>query len=267
MRRIPAQTPIFERPRAVRSSPAGQAASAWRNRAAGRVRPGPGLAAPAATASARCWCGARSSGSSPSSSSASPSSSRNLRATPPAPRSLPAQRRRQHSVERRTLGMPTRPSRSMSTATSAVPPASSSPPNGPRRASWITTSPPARRSCLHDYLTIDAGDGATASRDAANAAWCAADQGKVLGHARLALRQPVPHRKRRRHSRCPGSPTSARRPASTCRSIKPAWIRHSRRSDRSRETAKPAQVTATPSILVNGRYVAGANANSWPTYD
>jgi protein-disulfide isomerase len=30
----------------------------------------------------------------------------------------------------------------------------------------------------HDYLVIDKGDGANASRDAANAAWCAADQGK-----------------------------------------------------------------------------------------
>lgn len=30
----------------------------------------------------------------------------------------------------------------------------------------------------HDFLTIDANDGSTASRDAANAAWCAADQGK-----------------------------------------------------------------------------------------
>ena len=29
-----------------------------------------------------------------------------------------------------------------------------------------------------DFLTIDGNDGATASRDAANAAWCAADQGK-----------------------------------------------------------------------------------------
>jgi protein-disulfide isomerase len=30
----------------------------------------------------------------------------------------------------------------------------------------------------HDYTIIDHNDGATASRDAANAAWCAADQGK-----------------------------------------------------------------------------------------
>jgi len=30
----------------------------------------------------------------------------------------------------------------------------------------------------HDFLTIDGNDGTTASRDAANAAWCAADQGK-----------------------------------------------------------------------------------------
>ena len=30
----------------------------------------------------------------------------------------------------------------------------------------------------HDFITIDLKDGTTASRDAANAAWCAADQGK-----------------------------------------------------------------------------------------
>jgi protein-disulfide isomerase len=34
------------------------------------------------------------------------------------------------------------------------------------------------RIVWHDFLTIDRADGATASRDAANAAWCGADQGK-----------------------------------------------------------------------------------------
>ena len=34
------------------------------------------------------------------------------------------------------------------------------------------------RLVWHDFLTIDRADGTTASRDAANAAWCAADQGK-----------------------------------------------------------------------------------------
>ena len=34
------------------------------------------------------------------------------------------------------------------------------------------------RIVWHDFLTIDRADGTTASRDAANAAWCAADQGK-----------------------------------------------------------------------------------------
>jgi protein-disulfide isomerase len=119
----------------------------------------------------------------------------------------------------------------------------------------------------HDYLTIDAGDGATASRDAANAAWCAADQGKfwVMHDWLYANQSPTENASAFTMPRLSDIGKAAGLDMSKYQTCLDQGTHDA--AIAAEQTAKPAQVTATPSILVNGRYVAGANANSWPTYD
>jgi protein-disulfide isomerase len=120
----------------------------------------------------------------------------------------------------------------------------------------------------HDFLTIDAHDGATASRDAANAAWCAADQGKfwVMHDWLYANNQsPTENPAAFTMSRLSDIGRAAGLDMST---YLPCLDQGTHDAAIAAEQAStPAQVTATPSILVNGKFVAGANANSWPTYD
>jgi protein-disulfide isomerase len=116
----------------------------------------------------------------------------------------------------------------------------------------------------HDYLTIDQ-DGSNASRDAANAAWCAADQGKFWTmHDWLYANQ---------------SPTEAPDAFTIDRLLK---IGQAAGMDMStftpcvqngthdqeiaaEQSSAPAQVTGTPTVFVNGQLV-GAQG-SVATYD
>ena len=119
----------------------------------------------------------------------------------------------------------------------------------------------------HDLLSIDRFDGGTASRDAANAAWCAADQGKfwVMHDWLYANQSPTENASAFTMPRLSDIGKAAGLDMSKYQTCLDQGTHDA--AIAAEQTAKPAQVTATPSILVNGRYVAGANANSWPTYD
>ena len=121
------------------------------------------------------------------------------------------------------------------------------------------------RLVWHDFLTIDQG-GVTASRDAANAAWCAADQGKfwVMHDWLYANQSPTEDASAFTQSRLTEIGQEA---AWTWRRTSRAWTRAPDAAIAAEQTATPAQVVATPSIIVNGKFVAGADAASWPTYD
>jgi protein-disulfide isomerase len=123
------------------------------------------------------------------------------------------------------------------------------------------------RLIWHDFLTIDAHDGATASRDAANAAWCAADQGKfwVMHDWLYANQSPTEDASAFTLSRLSDIGKAAGLEMSTYQPCLDQGTHDA--AIAAEQAATPAQVTATPSILVNGKFVAGADANSWPTYD
>jgi protein-disulfide isomerase len=123
------------------------------------------------------------------------------------------------------------------------------------------------RLIWHDFLTIDARDGATASRDAANAAWCAADQGKfwVMHDWLYANQSPTEAAAAFTLSRLSDIGKAAGLDMATYQLCLDQGTHDA--AIAAEQTATPAQVTATPSILVNGKFVAGADANSWPTYD
>ena len=123
------------------------------------------------------------------------------------------------------------------------------------------------RLVWHDFLTIDDRDGATASRDAANAAWCAADQGKfwVMHDWLYANQSPTEDAAAFTLSRLSDIGKAAGLDMATYQPCLDQGTHDA--AIAAEQTATPAQVTATPSILVNGKFVAGADANSWPTYD
>lgn len=118
----------------------------------------------------------------------------------------------------------------------------------------------------HDLLSIDAKDGATASRDAANAAWCAADQGKFWTmHDWLYANQ---------------SPTEA---ASAFTLPRLMDIARSAGLDTTQfgtclnggthnaaiateQTNTPSEAAGTPSVFVAGKFVGVPGANLIPTY-
>jgi protein-disulfide isomerase len=107
----------------------------------------------------------------------------------------------------------------------------------------------------HDYLTIDT-PGTTASRDAANAAWCAADQGKFwVMHDWLYVNQ---------------SPSEAASAFTVARlsqiaqmagldmtKFQPCLDQGTHNSAIAAEqTAKPSDVKGTPAVVVNGKLLS-----------
>jgi protein-disulfide isomerase len=121
------------------------------------------------------------------------------------------------------------------------------------------------RLVWHDYLTIDA-DGSTASRDAANAAWCAADQGRfwTMHDWLYANQSPVEAASAFTMARLSAIGKAAGLDMTTYQTCLDAGTHDA--AIAAEQTDKPAQVTATPSIVVNGKFVPGATADSWPTY-
>jgi protein-disulfide isomerase len=119
----------------------------------------------------------------------------------------------------------------------------------------------------HDLLSIDRSDGGTASRDAANAAWCAADQGKFwVMHDWLYANQG----------------TSEAASAFTLSRLsdigKAAGLDMSKFQpclDQGRHDAAiaaeaattPPDATGTPAIFVNGKFVGDPSAKLVPTSD
>ena len=122
------------------------------------------------------------------------------------------------------------------------------------------------RLVWHDFITIDRG-GTTASRDAANAAWCAADQGKfwVMHDWLYANQSPTEDASAFTQSRLTEIGREAGLDMATYQPCLDQGTHDA--AIAAEQTATPAQVVATPSIIVNGKFVAGADANSWPTYD
>jgi len=123
------------------------------------------------------------------------------------------------------------------------------------------------RLVWHDYLTIDDSDGSTASRDAANAAWCAADQGKfwVMHDWLYANQSPTEDASAFAMIRLSDIGRAAGLDMSTYQPCLDQGTHDA--AIAAEQAATPAQVTATPSILVNGKFVAGATSKQWPTYD
>ncbi len=122
------------------------------------------------------------------------------------------------------------------------------------------------RLVWHDYLSIDKIQGNTASRDAANAAWCAADQGKFWVM----------------HDWLYANDGSGSEVASVFTATRISQIAKAAGLDMStfqscadggshfadiaaEDAATPASVTGTPAILVNGKIVG--SQGYVPTYD
>jgi protein-disulfide isomerase len=120
----------------------------------------------------------------------------------------------------------------------------------------------------HDYLSIDALSGGTASRDAANAAWCAADQGKFwVMHDWLYANDLAP-------TEDPSAFTLTRLAAIAkgagldMAKFQPCLDAGTHDDAILAEmSATPSEVGGTPSIFVAGKFVPGATAESWPTFD
>jgi protein-disulfide isomerase len=119
----------------------------------------------------------------------------------------------------------------------------------------------------HDYLSIDKGQGGTASRDAANAAWCAADQGKFwVMHDWLYANNGS-------GSEDPAAFTYARltdigRAAGLDMSAYDGCLKGGQHNGdiTAEDQATPADVTGTPAIYLNGALLTGGTPNSWPQY-
>ena len=119
----------------------------------------------------------------------------------------------------------------------------------------------------HDLLSIDRFDGGTASRDAANAAWCAADQGKFwVMHDWLYANQGS--------SEAASAFTLSRlsdigKAAGLDMSkFQPCLDQGAHDANIAAEAATtPPDATGTPAIFVNGKFVGDPSANLVPTYD
>jgi protein-disulfide isomerase len=119
----------------------------------------------------------------------------------------------------------------------------------------------------HDLLSIDRFDGGTASRDAANAAWCAADQGKFwVMHDWLYANQGT--------SEAASAFTLSRlsdigKAAGLDMSkFQPCLDQGAHDANIAAEAATtPPDATGTPAIFVNGKFVGDPSANLVPTYD
>jgi protein-disulfide isomerase len=121
------------------------------------------------------------------------------------------------------------------------------------------------RIVWHDYLTIDQFDGTTASRDAANAAWCAADQGKfwTMHDWLYANQSPTEEASAFTKARLARIGQAAGLDMTT---FQPCLDNGTHDADIAAEIAgKPADVQGTPTVFVNGTFVG--TQSSVPSYD
>ena len=117
----------------------------------------------------------------------------------------------------------------------------------------------------HDLLSIDKSDGATASRDAANAAWCAADQGKFwVMHDWLYANRAGEAASAFTSSRLSAIGKAAGLNMAKFQSCLDAGTHDVAIAAEASTT--PAEATGTPSIFVNGKFVGDPTANLVPTY-
>jgi protein-disulfide isomerase len=116
----------------------------------------------------------------------------------------------------------------------------------------------------HDYLTIDQ-DGTTASRDAANAAMCAADQGKfwTMHDWLYANQSPTEAPSAFTQARLLAIGEAAGMDMSTFTPCVQNGTHNQAIADE--QASAPKEVTGTPTVFVNGQLV-GANGQV-PTYD
>ena len=119
----------------------------------------------------------------------------------------------------------------------------------------------------HDFLTIDKKDGSTESNDAANAAWCAADQGKFWTmHDWLYANQSP--------TESPSAFTKARlseigkAAGLDMTQFQPCLDDGTHNAAIAAEqTGAPSDVAGTPTVYVNQKYVGDPTANLVPSYD
>ena len=117
----------------------------------------------------------------------------------------------------------------------------------------------------HDFLTIDLSQGNHASRDAANAAWCAADQGKfwTMHDWLYANQSPTEDASAFTQARLLAIGAAAGMDMTT---FTPCVENGTHDAAIDQEMASiPSEVTGTPSVFVNGKFVG--NAGQIPTYD
>jgi protein-disulfide isomerase len=117
----------------------------------------------------------------------------------------------------------------------------------------------------HDFLTIDLSQGNHASRDAANAAWCAADQGKfwTMHDWLYANQSPTEDASAFTQERLLAIGKAAGMDMTT---FTPCVQNGTHDVAITQEMASiPADVGGTPSVFVNGTFVG--NAGQIPTYD
>ncbi len=119
----------------------------------------------------------------------------------------------------------------------------------------------------HDYLSIDKISGDTASRDAANAAWCAADQGKFwVMHDWLYANNDYPNESASAftYARLTDIGRAAGLNMST---YQPCLVGGQHNGDiAAEERTTPADVTGTPAIFLNGSLLTGGSPGTWPQY-
>jgi len=116
------------------------------------------------------------------------------------------------------------------------------------------------RIVWHDFLTIDRFDKKTASRDAANAAWCAADQGKfwTMHDWLYANQSPTEDASAFTKTRLKAMGQAALMDMST---FGPCVDNGTHDAEiKAGDAAVPAEVGGTPTVIVNGTLV-GKNGN------
>jgi protein-disulfide isomerase len=120
----------------------------------------------------------------------------------------------------------------------------------------------------HDLLSIDKLRGGTASRDAANAAWCGADQGKFwIMHDWLYANDDSPN-----EDAAAFTPTRLSQIGKAAgldmAKFQPCLDGGTHDAAIAAEAATtPQDAAGTPSIFVNGKFVGDPSANLVPTYD
>ena len=118
----------------------------------------------------------------------------------------------------------------------------------------------------HDFLSIDKIQGNTASRDAANAAWCAADQGKfwVLHDWLFANQSATEDASAFTAARLSDIGKAAGLDMSAYQPCLDAGRHYA--DIAAEDKATPQGVTGTPAVFINGALVTGGTSNSWPQF-